>query len=358
MAIGKGVGGYVFNSRALSADAIHSLTDLVSDVMTLATVSLSLRPPNERFPTGFGKFESLGSVGVSGLLLGGGIMMGWAALVALAQQFSPETVEMLAHWGLLGHHHGHSHSHTDLGPNINAAWLAGGSIIIKEWLYRATLKVAKERKSSVLASNAVHHRIDSLTAFVALIMIGGSHFLQNALWLDPIGGLVISLMVIQAGWGNTRSAILELADVGIDDEIKNKVRKNVLRSIDESEFASTGVEIRGIQGVKSGQNYIVDIELAVPKEWALERLQTVENLVRVRIGNKVRGVRRVKVRFVPSEASDLDFDSEFIGASATPRSSPEPEEETNGHAHDHGHNGGAPHAHTDSHPNGEFSKRK
>ena len=106
--------------------------------MTLATVSLSLRPPNQQFPTGFGKFESLGSVGVSGLLLGGGVMMGWAALIALAQQLAPEVVEAAAHWGLLGHHHGHSHSHSDLGPNINAAWLAGGSIIIKEWLYRAS----------------------------------------------------------------------------------------------------------------------------------------------------------------------------------------------------------------------------
>ncbi|KAK5008549.1 mitochondrial metal transporter, partial [Cryomyces antarcticus] len=72
MAIGKGVGGYVFNSQALSADAIHSLTDLVSDVMTLATVSWSLKPPTSQFPTGYGKVESLGSLGVSGLLLGGG----------------------------------------------------------------------------------------------------------------------------------------------------------------------------------------------------------------------------------------------------------------------------------------------
>jgi len=66
-------------------------------------------------------------------------MMGWAALIALFQQFFPEVAEAAAHWGLLPHNHGHSHSHTDLGPNINAAWLAGGSIIIKEWLYRASM---------------------------------------------------------------------------------------------------------------------------------------------------------------------------------------------------------------------------
>lgn len=113
--------------------------------MTLATVSWSLKLPSERFPSGYGKVESLGSLGVSGLLLGGGFMMGWAALVALLQQFSPEFAEAAAHWGFIGHGHdhghSHSHSHTDLGPNINAAWLAGGSILIKEWLYRASMSL-------------------------------------------------------------------------------------------------------------------------------------------------------------------------------------------------------------------------
>jgi divalent metal cation (Fe/Co/Zn/Cd) transporter len=106
--------------------------------MTLATVSWSLKPPSRRFPSGYGKVESLGSLGVSGILLGGGFMMGWAALVAMCQQIFPEAAEIAAQYGLLPHSHGHSHSHSDLGPNINAAWLAGGSILIKEWLYRAS----------------------------------------------------------------------------------------------------------------------------------------------------------------------------------------------------------------------------
>lgn len=116
------------------------MTDLVSDILTLATVSWSLKLPSERFPSGYGKVESLGSLGVSGILLGGGFMMGWAALIALAQQFFPEAAEVAAHWGLLPHSHGHHHGVDDLGPNINAAWLAAGSIVIKEWLYRASMQ--------------------------------------------------------------------------------------------------------------------------------------------------------------------------------------------------------------------------
>ena len=150
MAIAKFIGGYYFNSKALLADAIHSLTDLVSDIMTLATVSFSLRPPSERFPGAYGKVESLGSLGVSGILFGSGVLMGWAALQTLLTQFVPGFAEAA---DALGLHAGHSHSHShgeDLGPNINAAWLAAASIAIKEWLYRATLKIAKERKSNVL----------------------------------------------------------------------------------------------------------------------------------------------------------------------------------------------------------------
>lgn len=134
MAIGKGIGGYFFHSQALIADAFHSLTDLVSDFMTLATVSWSLKPPTARFPSGYGKVESLGSLGVSGLLLAGGILMGLNACEVLYHQFF---MDAAAHGGLFSH--GHSHTHTNLGPNVNAAWLAAGSILVKEYLYRASM---------------------------------------------------------------------------------------------------------------------------------------------------------------------------------------------------------------------------
>jgi divalent metal cation (Fe/Co/Zn/Cd) transporter len=123
---------------ALSADAVHSLTDLISDFMTLATVSLAMKPPNEQFPLGYGKFESLGSVGVSGLLLVGGLLMGWSALIDLLQIYTPDLVSSLEWFGVIGcgHHHGHGHEH--IIPNIQAAWLAAGSVVVKEWLYHAS----------------------------------------------------------------------------------------------------------------------------------------------------------------------------------------------------------------------------
>ncbi|KAF2275856.1 uncharacterized protein EI97DRAFT_433805 [Westerdykella ornata] len=340
MALSKGLGGYVFNSQALVADAIHALTDLVSDVMTLATVSWSLKPPSARFPSGYGKVESLGSLGVSGILLGGGLMMGWAAIIALCQQFLPEFAEWAAHWGLLPHSHGHHHGVGELGPSIHAAWLAAGSILIKEWLYRATLKVAKDRKSSVLASNAYHHRVDSLTAFVALVMIAGSNLLRNAQWLDPVGGLIISMMVVQAGWANTKMALFELADVGIDKEMRDNVRRATLRALADVNINSGSeaqhVEIRAVQGIKSGQNYLIDLELAAPGQWSIEQTRGVEELVRERLGAKVRGVKRVRVRFVSKDSAEHDYLDEFIAGDDSARSTPEVERERE-HEHEHEH---------------------
>lgn len=259
--------------------------------------------------------------------------MGLNAGQVLLAQFYPDVAETVAHSGMLGH--GHSHSHGPIGPSIHAAWLAAGSIVVKEWLYRASkyrdlvggrdvfiyqltlthisiaMKVAEERKSSVLASNAVHHRIDSLTSIVALFTIGGSYIFQDATWLDPVGGLLISLMVIKAGWGNTCTSLLELADTAVDEDVRTSVEDATMKALSEIEGGSD-IKVRDVQGMKSGQNYLMDIELAVPGAWSISRSQSIEQSVRHIVGTGVRGVKRIKVRFIPAEQQELTFSDEFV----------------------------------------------
>jgi divalent metal cation (Fe/Co/Zn/Cd) transporter len=198
------------------------------------------------------------------------------------------------------------------------------------------MKVAKERKSSVLASNAIHHRVDSLTGIVTLFAILGANFLHEAAWLDPVGGFLISLLVIKAGWGNTVSALYELADKGIDSEIKASVTRAVKKSFTGLREGSQ-VELREVEGVKSGQNYLVDLQLAVPRSWTVEDVREVEERVREMVGSRVRGVRRVKVRFVPKDNFEISLFDEFIPGDISPRASPEPEEhDDHDHDDDHG----------------------
>lgn len=196
------------------------------------------------------------------------------------------------------------------------------------------MKVARERKSSVLASNAVHHRVDSLTGIVTLFAILGANFIHEAAWLDPVGGFLISLLVIKAGWGNTISALYELADRGIDPEVKESVTRAVKKSLLDLTEGSE-VELREVEGVKSGQNYLIELQFAVPKSWTVEDVGEVEASVRRTVGSKVRGVRRVKVRFVPKDESKPSLFDEFISGDVSPRESPEPEEHDHDHDHDH-----------------------
>src|SRR5436190_6224722 len=172
------------------------------------------------------------------------------------------------------------------------------------------MKIATQRKSSVLASNAVHHRVDSLTSIVALLTIGGAHVFADASWLDPVGGLIISVMVIKAGWGNTKVSLLELADVSVDEDMIKSVRKATSKAI-LSTLDSNEIEIRNVQGIKSGQNYLMEVELTVPGSWSVDRIRLVEKLVREMVRVRIRNVKRLKVRFVPQTEKESGFTDEF-----------------------------------------------
>ena len=158
--------------------------DLLGDFVTLFCWKLSRRPPSDKYPYGFGKFEVLGTTTISLLLTGGAIGIGihsWSlfsdALTHTASHMSPGILHDLILQVSSASQQvpvtALAHSHTRaLDPN--AAWFAGISVIAKEWLYRITKKVADEERSPVLLANAVHHRSDAYSSLVAFVAILGS----------------------------------------------------------------------------------------------------------------------------------------------------------------------------------------
>lgn len=157
----------------------------------------------------------------------------------------------------------------------------------------------------------------------------------------------MSLMVVQAGFGNTKAAVYELVDVAVDDEIKGAVHGAASNALAESKETSE-VQVSDVQGLKAGQNFLMDIELAVPATWTVEQIRKVENDVRVEVGSKVRGVRRVRVKFVAKDQQQADFMEEFIGTKTSPPNSPIAEENRD-NSHDH---------HVHSSTNGDVHKRR
>ncbi len=170
-------------------------TDLLGDFVVLFCWNLSRRPPSERYPYGFAKFETLGTTTISILLIGGALGIGvhsYHLLLATLSETIPSIPPGVLHDVLENvttiapelpvSEHSHVHS-----VDINAAWFAAGSVIVKEWLYWATKKVADQENSPVLLANAIHHRSDAYSSLVALCAILGTWYFPSVP-LDPIGG--------------------------------------------------------------------------------------------------------------------------------------------------------------------------
>ncbi|ODQ82876.1 hypothetical protein BABINDRAFT_159372 [Babjeviella inositovora NRRL Y-12698] len=281
MAAAKFAGGIAFHSQALIADGIHALSDLVSDVLTLATVTFAKRPLNTRFPDGLGKVEVLGSLGVSLLLLFAGLSIGWSSLVGLVEPLLPHYWVEWVQSVNFGHSHGHVETVTE-DVDINAAWIALAFIGVKEWLFRRTLKIGQEMNSKVLVANAWHHRVDSLTSVVAFVTISGAYFFHLGS-LDLVGGLIVSALVVKAGTASLRTSLSELVGEALaeSDQRYIQMRTLVETELGKSDFASLG----NLVLMPSGANLSarVSLRMQTPTD---NRLVSAEDLIRVSEGVK------------------------------------------------------------------------
>lgn len=324
MAIGKFTGGIVFHSQALMADSVHAISDLVSDLLTLCTVGLSSRGPNNDFPYGYGKVETVGSLAVSSILTMAGVSIGWASLVNVVGPAIPHTIiDTLNHYHihLLSSGHSHSHGHIHGVTDVNAAWIAGASIVAKEWVFRATSKVAKQTNSKVLLANAWHHRVDSLTSLVALVTITSGHFF-GIMSLDAIGGLLVSGLVVKAGFKGMASSISELVDravpksdpryVEIDSKLQELLSKMLSNNNSKNPYA-----VKELLLLTSGPNVQAKIVLEAPlQRWdnvlGISEFEVVSHHLKKTLMAEVDNLRQVSIEFIgekepePVEVDELE----------------------------------------------------
>ncbi|GAA5985837.1 hypothetical protein JCM11641_005316 [Rhodosporidiobolus odoratus] len=336
----KGVAGYVLASSALLADAAHSGSDLVADVVTLVSYRIGRWTPSERYPYGYGKFESLGSLVVSFLLFATAAGIGlhsYHHLLLSLSTIPSIPADLLASLDFLPHGHTHgpeADPHalaegTEGLVDARAMYFAAASILVKEYLYRATLKVAKQTHSNVLLANAYHHRSDSLGSLVALVAIAAARV--GYPMLDPIGGLVVGGMIMKQGYDVGKSALGGLVDRIGEEGVVAEVYEAVagLRSKDlppleltrvpglvkeaqqehkhdhndhepsASSIASLPIiSIPTIRLFASGPSLLIDVELVLPPALTLSEANSIERQVieaiRAKIGRE--RVREVVVR--------------------------------------------------------------
>jgi cation diffusion facilitator family transporter len=189
--------GIIGHSQALLADGFHTLSDLLSDFIVLFAIRQSSQAADEDHPYGHGRIETLATVLLGFLLVGAGLGIGYRGIasILIAKQSNPELITLL---------------------------FAALAIVAKESLYHYTIRAAKRIRSSLLESNAWHHRSDALSSIV--VLIGISTQLLGIPYMDAVAAVVVAIMIIIMGYRLARNAFAELIDTSLDIELVDQVK--------------------------------------------------------------------------------------------------------------------------------------
>lgn len=203
----KFIAGFMGHSAAMIADAVHSLSDFITDAVVLVCVHLANKPSDKSHDYGHEKYETIATaiIGTGLLIVGTGIC--WSGVVSV--------------WNVL-------HGGDIEEPGIIALWMALLSVTLKELIFHITLYVGKKADSQIVIANAWHHRSDALSSVTTALGIGGAIFLGEK-WrvLDPLSAIIVSLFIIKVSVNLLRPCIAELTESSLPEEIENQIAKLV-----------------------------------------------------------------------------------------------------------------------------------
>jgi len=260
--------GVAGHSRALVADAVHSLSDLATDAAILLGVRYWTAPPDEGHPHGHGRIETLLTLGLGVTLAGVAIGIAADASVSLFRPVLPPT------------------------PGVLAAALA--SIAIKEALYRWTVARGRALRSPALVANAWHHRSDAFSS-VPVALAAGASLLLGPSWslLDPVAALVVALLILHAAWRIAAPAAGQLVDRGVSAERRE-------------ELAATARSTPGVRGVHDlrsrwvGPDLSLDLHVEVDADLTVAEGHRIADRVRRRLTEHHPEVRDVVIHVDPA----------------------------------------------------------
>lgn len=205
----KFVAGILGNSAAMVADAVHSLSDFLTDIVVIAFVRLSSKPADKDHDYGHGKYETIATSIIGMALIVVAVMLGWNGIDKIIYVIQGNKLE---------------------SPGIIALVAALVSILLKEWVFRITRKVALEVESQALEANAWHHRSDAFSSIGTAIGIGGAVMLgSNWAVLDPVAAVVVSVLIFITAFRLLRQASGELLEESLPKETEDKIEEIVYR---------------------------------------------------------------------------------------------------------------------------------
>jgi divalent metal cation (Fe/Co/Zn/Cd) transporter len=192
----------------------------------------------------------------------------------------------------------------------NAAWFAAVSVLTKEWLYRITKVVADEEKSPVLLANAIHHRSDAYSSVVAFFAILGT-WVFPAFPLDPIGGLLVSVIILRQGIDLLKGAWGDLTDAGVSPRTRQSlmtileplVDRSIKTHQHETSFTSSSapslLSIQHLRARRSGSLIFVDLTAEVSGSVSVTQASTLEEKITRTLKKAKKEITEVRVTFKP-----------------------------------------------------------
>jgi len=241
--IGKIVAGVVGNSSAMIADGIHSLSDLVTDIVVLIFIKISGKKEDQSHQYGHGKYETFATMIISFALMivGAGIL--WGSSKKVLDSINGIIIEQ---------------------PACIALYAALISIIVKEFLYHYTKNIGKKVNSQAMIANAWHHRSDAFSSIGTALGVSGAIFLGEK-WrvLDPIAGMIVSLFIFKVAWDIANPSIKELLESSLSEDKENKVKAII----------KANSRVKGFHNLKTrkiGNIVAIEVHIKVDKNLTVE----------------------------------------------------------------------------------------
>ena len=257
----KFVAGIVGHSAAMVADAVHSLSDFVTDIIVLVFVHISGKPQDKGHDYGHGKYETLAMTLIGFALLAVAIGILYSGMAKIVSWVQGEQLE---------------------APGMLALWAALLSIILKEGVYRYTMVKSRQLNSPALEANAWHHRTDALSSIGTTVGIGGAIFLGKR-WtvLDPVASVIVGILIVKVSFDLLRNGIGDLMERSLPDIMEEEMLRLV------AELPGV-VEPHNLRTRRIGNHYAIELHIRMDGDITLreahDKASEVEKLLRSHYG--------------------------------------------------------------------------
>ncbi len=259
--------GIVGSSQAVVADAVHSISDITTDVAVLVGVRYWSPPPDECHPYGHRRIESIVTVGI-------GVALGVAGLLIAYKGIASVRDEHIRRPGWIAF----------IGAMI--------SILAKEILYRWTNAVGKRIRSSALCANAWHHRSDALSSIPAALAVAVAVIKPELSFVDHMGAVIVAVFILHASWKIVKPALTELSDRGAPGHVTARICE-VASATDEV------VDVHAVRTRRMGPGIMVDLHITVDGSMSVTRGHDVSEAVKWGIKQQMEDVIDVVVHLEP-----------------------------------------------------------